>query len=245
MRSNCQLFADHRCFTTRVNRAVNDRRSVALLVLVLAACDGGSGESGAGSDDESADADTSGGPATAPGPTAAATDDGTSPTTVDPSGDSDTGEVGPNFGLLTFTLYPADASGSPEQLGMAGAWRTGPSPPTTSSPCARSAASSRAPPRADDTLEHTGPGVYDWGFGDSWVALGNGMRLGSTPSPACRSTRTATRSTSATTPTTSTPPARPTPPQWQPATAYDLTVYGNDEYPDETRPAVRTPAALT
>ncbi len=220
-----------------------DRRSVALLVLVLAACDSGSGESGDGSDDESADADTSGGSATDPGPTEAATDDGTSPT-VDPSGDTEPVDVGPNFGLLTFTLYPADASGSPEQLGIAGAWRTGEF--TTDDFFAVRALSSFFPraPATDDTLEHSGPGVYDWGFGDSWVGLGNGMRLGS--AVACLQVYKDRFPLYLGDDADNLDPAcAPDPAAWQPATAHDLVVYGNDEYPDETRQDVRTPAALS
>lgn len=224
---------------------MNDRRSVALLVLLLAACgDSGSGESSDGSDDESAGDDTVAGSATDPGPTEAGTSDGSSPTTVDPSGDTEPASVGPNFGLLTFTLYPADASGSPAQLGIAGAWRT--EEFTTDDFFAVRALSSFFPraPATDDTLEHTGPGVYDWGFNDSWVGLGNGMRLGS--AVACLQVYKDRFPLYLGDDADNLDPAcAPDPAAWQPATAHDLVVYGNDEYPDETRQGVRTPAALS
>jgi len=242
MRSNCQLFAENRCFATRVSRAVNDRRSVAFLVLVLAACgDSGSGESGDGSDDDDS---TAGESATDPGPTEAATTGGSSPTTVDPSGDTEPADVGPNFGLLTFTLYPADASGSPAQLGIAGAWRTAEF--TTDDFFAVRALSSffPRPPATDDTLEHTGPGVYDWGFNDSWLGLGNGMRLGS--ALACLQVYKDRFPLYLGDDAENLDPAcAPDPAAWQPATAHDLVVYGNDEFADEIRPGVRTPAALS
>lgn len=224
---------------------MNDRRHLRSLVLVLAACgDAGSGDSGDTGEGESADT-TAASAATEPGPTEAATSDGSSPTTVDPSGDTEPGSVGPNFGLLTFTLYPADASGSPAQLGLAGAWRTDEF--TTDDFFAVRALSSFFPraPAADDTLEHSGPGVYDWGFSDSWVGLGNGMRLGE--AVACLQVYKDLFPLYLGDDADNLDPAcAPDPAAWQPATTYDLTVYGNDEYPDELRPGlVRTPAALS
>lgn len=182
--------------------------------------------------------------ATDPGPTSGATSDDSGPAS-DPSATSDTGEAGPHFGLLTFTLYPADASGAPVQLGTAGAWRTVPF--TTDDFFAVRALGSFFPlaPADDDALEHSGPGVYDWGFGDSWVGLGNGMRLGDVV--ACLQVYKDRYPLYLSDDAENLDPAcAPDPALWQPATAYDLSVYGNDEYPDETiADAVRTPAALT
>lgn len=170
-------------------------------------------------------------------------DDATAPTTADPT--TDPAEVGPNFGLLTFTLYPADASGSPAQLGMAGAWRTAEF--TTDDFFAVRALGSFFPraPDGDDALEHTGPGVYEWGLGTTWLGLGNGLRLGD--AVACLQVYKQFYPLYLGDDADNLDPAcAPDPAAWQPAADYDLTVYGGDEFPDTTIPAaVRTPAALT
>lgn len=228
---------------------MNDRGSLGLLLafLVLACGDSKGGDTDA-DDSEGDTANTTAGPgATDPDPTAGATSDDSGPSTpgTDPSATSDTGEAGPNFGLLTFTLYPADASGAPAQLGTAGAWRTVPF--TTDDFFAVRALGSFFPlaPAGADVLEHTGPGVYDWGFGDSWVGLGNGMRLGG--AVACLQLYKDSYPLYLGDDADNLDPAcAPDPAAWQPGATYDLSVYGNDEYADETvADAVRTPAALT
>lgn len=233
MRSNCQLFAENRC-----SRAV-----LSLVTLCLVTACGGS-DSAEGDDEtagETADETTDPGP-TEPTASSSGSDESATTTTPDPT--NETADVGPNFGLLTFTLYPADASGSPAQLGMAGAWRTE-AFTTDDFFAVRALGSYFPPPPADsDTLEHTGPAVYDWGKDETWLGLGNGMRLGGAVAclqvykdefplylgemadnldPACA----------------------PDPAHWQPAAALDLTVYGNDEFPDQTVAGVRTPTAVS
>lgn len=240
MRSNCQLFGGNRCFSARVAHATN---RLARLTLLLAAC--GDHDSADADDGSEGDDDTSAGSgATDPDPTTSPTEHTADPT-VDPSSDTEPVDVGPNFGLLTFTLYPADASGSPAQLGMAGAWRM--EAFTTDDFFAVRALGSFFPraPATDDTPLHTGPGVYDWGFADSWLGLGNGMRLG--PAVACLQVyKDAFPLYIGDDAPNLDPACAPTPAAWQPATAYDLTVYGNDDVADQSRPgAVRTPAALT
>lgn len=219
--------------------------------LALACGDSGSGEgtdTAADDDGDGTSAEPTSGPgATDPDPTSTTADDeGTAgPTTRDPTSDSDGVEVGPNFGVLGFTFYPEDASGSPAQLGMAGAWRT--AELTTDDFFAVRALGTFFPPApaAPDTLEHTGPGVYDWGLADSWVTLGNGMRLGD--SVACLQVYKDKFPVYLSEAADNLDPAcAPDPARWQPATSYDLTVYGGDDFPDRTfAAAVRTPTALT
>lgn len=221
-----------------------NRRPALLLTFFLAACgDSSSGDADEGGSESAADT-TDGPGATDPDPTTNPTEDSADPT-VDPSSDTAPTMVGPNFGLLTFTLYPADASGSPAQLGMAGAWRTDAF--TTDDFFAVRALGSFFPraPASDDSLEHSGPGVYDWGFADSWVGLGNGMRIGD--AVACLQVYKDNFPLYLGDDSPEFDPAcTPDPAAWPPATALDLTVYGNDEFPDQTRPGlVRTPAALT
>lgn len=219
--------------------------------LALACGDSGSGTE---SDDDDGDDTSAEGTAEAdatatdPGPTSTTQDDddtGPGATSQNPTTDSEGIDVGPNFGVLSFTFYPDDASGSPAQLGMAGAWRTAEF--TTDDFFAVRALGTFFPlaPDGDDALEHTGPGVYDWGFPDTWVTLGNGMRLGD--SVACLQVYKDKFPVYLSEAADNVDPAcAPDPARWQPATAHDLTVYGGDDFPDRTfAAAVRTPAALT
>lgn len=220
------------------------RASLALLAAQLACGDSGGGDEKSASEEGSADSAATSG-ATDPDPTST-TADATGPaTTQGPTGDSEGVDVGPNFGLLTFTFYPADASDAPAQLGIAGAWRT--TEFTTDDFFAVRALGTFFPraPEADDALEHSGPGVYDWGLPDTWVGLGNGMRLDD--SLACLSLYQAKFPVYLGEAADNLDPAcAPDPARWQPATTYDLTVYGGDAFADVTRAgAVRTPAALT
>ena len=271
MRSNCQLHRDERHFgrssaaRERVSSPTGSphcpaptpdlhphrrlRDAVPLALFLLAACGGGHNDSDeAGSDDDTrASNDDDAG------------DDGTTdfsdtdnPTTgTDEAGTDDTGggEVGPNFGLLTFTFYPADASDSPAQLGMAGAWRTEPFT-TDDFYAVRSLALYFPPPPAKvDTLEVHDLSVYDWGKADAWVTLGNGLRLTSAGADAlaCLQVVEDTYPVYLSDDAPFFDPAcAPDPAQWQPATAYDLTAYGGETFADQTRKAaLTTPGELT
>lgn len=216
-------------------------RLVGAGLLLLFAC-GDSGGDGDATGEPDTDTTAASG-ATDPDPTTGPDADTGSATTPDPTVDP-TGEVGPNFGLLTFTRSPADASGTPEQLGMAGAWRT--TAFTTDDFYAVRAYGSFFPlaPTDDDAPLHTGPGVYDWGDDSEWLGLGNGMRLGDAVAclqmfkdayPLYLSDDAANLD----------PACAPDPALWQPATDYDLSVYGNDDYPGSLASGARTPAALT
>lgn len=224
------------------------RDAVPLAFLLLAACgDNGNDEAGSSKTDATGDDDT------------ATTDDsnigtdagGSSSTDPTEGGSDDTGgsEVGPNFGLLTFTFYPADASDSPAQLGMAGAWRTEPFT-TDDFYAVRSLALYFPPPPAKvDTLEVHDLSVYDWGKADAWVTLGNGLRLrsGDTDALACLQVLEESYPVYLSDDAAFFDPAcAPDPAQWQPATAYDLTAYGGETFADQTRAAaITTPGELT
>lgn len=264
MRSNCQLHRDERHFgrplltgSSRCPAPTQGpphprrrlRDAVPLGLFLLAACgDNGSDDAGT----SKADADAGDGTAT--------TDDGdtdtdtASPSSTDPteSSSDETGpgddEVGPNFGLLTFTFYPADASDSPAQLGMAGAWRTEPFT-TDDFYAVRSLALFFPPPPAKvDTLEVHDLSVYDWGKADAWVTLGNGLRLtsGDTEALACLQVLEDTYPVYLSDDAAFFDPAcAPDPAMWQPATAYDLTAYGGEAFADQTRKAaITTPGEL-
>ncbi|HEY0132767.1 MAG TPA: hypothetical protein VGB85_01770, partial [Nannocystis sp.] len=192
-------------------------------------------------------------------PTGSPTSSPTSPATTDPTdtdepGDTDAGgaeEVGPNYGLLTFTLYPADAAGSPEQLGMAGAWRT--EPFTTDDFYGVHALGLHFPraPAAADTLELHDPQVYEWGKAGTWVTLGNGVRL--TAAGAGGDALACLELVADSYPVYFSgdapifdPSCAPDPARWVPATAYDLVVYGGENFDDQARgAAVITPAPLS
>ncbi len=208
--------------------------------MLLAACkESNSDDSTTGNDDD--------------GTSTAATGDTTSPTSGDPSegGSNDTGaqKIGPNFGLLTFTFYPADAADSPAQLGMAGAWRTAPFT-TDDFYAVRSLAIYFPPPPAKpDTLEVHDLAVYDWGKADAWVALGNGLRLTSADVDALACLQVLEESYPVYLSDDAAffdPACAPDPAQWQPATTYDLTIYGGEVFSDNTRKAaITTPGELT
>lgn len=178
--------------------------------------------------------------------------DSDSPTTADPSdgGSDETGDsqVGPNFGLLTFTFYPADASGSPAQLGMAGAWRTTAFTTDDFYAVRSLALFFPTPPEAPDTTVVNDLSAYDWGKGDAWVALGNGVRLtsGATEALACLEVLEDSYPVYLSDDAPFFDPAcAPDPALWQPATTYDLTVYGGEAFDDQTREAaVTTPGEL-
>ncbi len=223
-------------------------------LLGLAACsdDGGAAQTGASEDAGTSDVGTT----TTTSPTTGATDQpsetGSGPGTDGETGTSDTDApdvVGPNFGLLTFTLYEADAAGSPEQLGMAGAWRT--EAFTTDDFFAVHALGLYLPlaPAAVDTLEPHEPGVYEWGKGSTWVTLGEGMRLTHEDGGALACLEVVGDlypvyfSDDA---PFFDPACAPDPAYWLPGTTYDLVSYGGETYDDQLRPAsVVTPTPLT
>lgn len=189
--------------------------------------------------------------------TAGATDSG--PTSAPTSGSGDetgtddatggSGNVGPNFGLLTFTLYPADASGSPEQLGMAGAWRT--EAFTTDDFYAVRSLGLFFPlaPAEPDTLVLHDPAVYEWGKVEAWVALGNGVRLASPGGDALACLQLVEASFPVYLSDGADffdPACAPDPTRWLPGTKYDLEAYGGEDFDDQLRKgAVTTPTALT
>ena len=256
MGSNCQLSAGAQRRRGRAQNTVSGRVSslnrrgrprqalstLAALLLPLAACS----EPG----DNNADASSTGAAAGTADAESTAT---TAPTTTaSSSGDTspdDTGEVGPNFGLLTFTFYPADASGSPEQLGMAGAWRT--EPFTTDDFFATRALGLFFPlaPDAADALAVHDPQQYAWGKADTWLTLGNGLRLGHPDGDALACLQVLDElypvylSDDA---DFFDPACAPEPARWRPGASYDLVAYGGADFDDQQASgAVRTPSALT
>lgn len=219
------------------------RNAVPLALLLLAACGDSSDDAGTRKPDDSntgtaTDDDANTDPAT--------TTDASEGGTADPSGD---GEVGPNFGLLNFTFYPADASDSPAQLGMAGAWRTKPFTTDDFYAVRSLALFFPSPPTKIDTLEVHDIAVYDWGKADSWVTLGNGMRLASPDAAALACLQVVQDSYPVYLSDDATffdPACAPDPAQWQPGTDYELTLYGGERFADQTdRAAISTPGALT
>ena len=255
MASNCQLCGlDHCSGGHRAAQHPALRRATRLstlaLLLFTAACGDDAGSTDASTGDATSDAttsDASSSPTTltsSSSPTTGATDEPgtTTATTGDP------GVVGPHFGLLTFTLYPADAAGAPVLLGMAGAWRT--TAFTTDDFYAVHALGLHFPlaPAAADTLESHEPQVYEWGKAETWVALGNGVRLTHAGGDALACLELVADSYpvyfSDDAPIFD-PSCAPDPAQWLPATAYDLVSYGGETYADQTRTAaVTTPTAL-
>src|SRR5262245_38213428 len=93
---------------------------VPALMLLAAACGDAQGGTETGSDAAGEETTSTGGSTTGMDTVTPTTSTSNGPS----SGSGGTGEPGSLKGLLTFTLYPADAGGSPELLGMAGAWRT-------------------------------------------------------------------------------------------------------------------------
>ncbi len=260
MRSNCQLSASAECRCELAQNAVNARVSslkirararsgvaasqLAALLLLLGACsDSDGGEADASSQgSEPGTTETAGTDASASGPT-------TTVGTSDSTPDDTAGEAGPNFGLLTFTFYPADAGGSLEQLGMAGAWRT--TPFTTDDFFAARALALFFPlaPAAADTLELHDPLQYEWGKADTWLMLGNGLRLGHPDGDALACLQVLDDvyplylSDNA---GFLDPACAPDPSRWKPGASYDLIAYGGPDFDDaRASGAVMTPAGLT
>ena len=263
MRSNCQLQRDEQHFgrscgapprvspPTRSSQSCPPRphpgrrlrHAAPLALLLLGACpddaEDDAGTTHADGDDGTATADAT---------------DTASPTTGDADGtgtgdETDGGAVGPNFGLLNFTFYPADAADSPAQLGMAGAWRTEPFT-TDDFYAVRSLAIFFPPPPAEpDALEVHDLSAYDWGKADAWVTLGNGMRLHNADADALACLQVIEESYPVYLSDDAAffdPACAPDPAMWQPATAYDLTAYGGDAFADQTRTAaISTPGELT
>lgn len=250
MGSNCQLSPTGRPLEGPQNAALlrvselkgRSRAAFASALLFASACgDDGSGDA---TGDADTDAATTGSAATETASTDALTTGASTNETL-----PDTGEVGPNFGLLTFTFYPADASGSPEQLGMAGAWRT--KPFTTDDFFAARALALFFPlaPAAPDTLALHDPLTYEWGKADTWLMLGNGLRLRHPDGDALACLQVLDEvypvylSDDA---VFFDPGCAADPQRWQPGATYDLVVYGGDDYDDaQAGEAVQTPTALT
>jgi len=242
MRSNCQLSSAVRRRGRTQNagfRRVSELKgrshaALSTALLLVSACGDDPADETGGAGTEAATETASSGPTTA-----ASTND-TLP---------DTGEIGPNFGLLTFTFYPADASGSPAQLGMAGAWRT--TAFTTDDFYAARALALFFPlaPAATDALELHDAQAYAWGKADTWLTLGNGLRLRHPDGDAlaCLQVLDETYPVYLSDDAAFFDPAcAPDPKRWQPGATYDLVAYGGADYDDaQASGAVRTPAALT
>lgn len=201
-------------------------------VLALLAC---GGDRGGGSDGTTGDTT---------GDTTDATEGTTSPT----GGTTDAPVVGDKFGLLNFTYYPATASGLPEALGMAGAWRT--EPFTTEDFFAAQAWSLSLPPApaTPDTVEnHAIPAPYDWGLPDTWVTAGNALKLRhGQESIACllsvQDTYPVYLSDDA---AFFDPACAPDPARWVAAADYDLIAFGGELADDVILPArITTPPTL-
>ena len=228
-------------------RRLRDALVVAALLAVGCGDDGAepgetsSGETGPASSGDSSGASGSGSSPTTGGTELPGGDEGN-----DQTGDE---EVGPHFGVLTFTLYPADASGSPEQLGMAGAWRT--EAATTDDFFAVRSLGLFFPlaPSEPDTLVVHDPAVYDWGKIDTWVALGNGVRLRSAGGDALACLQLVEASFPVYLSDDADmfdPACAPDPTRWVPGSSYDLVSYGGEQFEDQTRAGeVTTPTALT
>lgn len=250
MGSNCQLSPARDSLEAPQNAALlrvsglkgRSRAALACLLLLAGAC----------GDDDSGDATSKADTDTGTGDSASTETASTGPTTSGASTNEtlpDPDEVGPNFGLLTFTFYPADASGSPEQLGMAGAWRT--TPFTTDDFFAARALSLFFPlaPADADALELHDPLTYEWGKADTWLMLGNGVRLRHPDGDALACLQVLDETYPVYLSDDAAffdPGCAPDPSHWQPGTDYDLVVYGGDDYDDaQAGDAVRTPTALT
>lgn len=184
----------------------------------------------------------------------ASTDAGTTdgPTTDGPTsgdGDGPDFEVGPNFGLLSFSYYPATASGLPEELGMAGAWRTAAF--TTDDFFAVQAWSMNLPPPPPepDTLANNAiPAPYEWGKKDTWVTSGNAIKLrkAGVESVACLTLVDDSFPVYVSDDAAGFDPAcAPDPTRWSPG-AYDLIAFGGETWDDVVlEAAVVAPTALT
>jgi hypothetical protein len=224
------------------------RLALASLLTLMGACGGADG-----------DGDDDGDPGTTTTTTAGDTDGSgevgtgspSEPTTTATSSDTtpDTGEVGPNFGLLTFTFYPADAGGSPEQLGMAGAWRT--TPFTTDDFYAARALALFFPlaPEAADTLAVHDPQQYGWGKANTWLTLGNGLRLAHADGDALACLQLLDEQYPVYLSDDADffdPACAPDPSRWKPGASYDLVAYGGADFDDQqVGAAALTPGALT
>lgn len=236
--------------TAHPRRRLRDASALVLLLALGCGDNGGdpseTGDSesgpGGGSSGESSDSAETGSEPTSGGT------DGSGSGATDATGD-DPGMVGPNFGVLTFTLYPADASGSPEQLGMAGAWRT--EAATTDDFFAVRSLGLFFPlaPNDPDTLEVHDPATYEWGKAETWVALGNGVRLrgdGGDALACLQLVKTSFPVYLSDSVEFLDPACAPDPARWQPGATYDLVSYGGEEFADQSRAgAVTTPTALT
>lgn len=226
-----------------VRERVRTPTALALLLLWTAACGDDGDAEGDGSD--------TGDVGTSTGGDGEATSTGGGSSGVPTTGEGDTSpvEVGPHFGVLTFTRYPADASGAPELLGLAAAWRTEPSA-TDDFYAVRAFDQFFPPAPADvDALVRSAPAVYDWGRPDAWVTLGNGVRLaggaGEDPLACLQVYRGEYPLYLADAAEFIDPACAPDPARWQAGTAYDLVVYGGDMFEDSDVPgAVVTPTAL-
>lgn len=194
-------------------------------------------------DDLPADDTTEGGTT---GATGSATDD---PTGGGPGPDTEGLVVGDKFGLLSFSYYPPTASGLPEELGMAGAWRT--EPFTTDDFYAVQAWSMHLPPAPEgpDTVEYNAiPTPYDWGQPESWATAGNALKLRhGAESVACLSLVGDGYPVYLSDDAEFFDPAcAPDPTRWLPGATYDVIAFGGDLADDAILPAaVETPPALT
>lgn len=227
-----------------VTKRVRTPTALALLLLAAGCGDDGAAE-GDGSD--TGDAGSEAGGSSEATPTSSSGSEG--PDTGESGDTSPPVEVGPHFGVLTFTYYPADASGAPELLGLAAAWRTEPSA-TDDFYAVRAFDQFFPPAPADvDALARSAPAVYDWGKPDAWVALGNGVRLaggaGEDPLACLQVYRGEYPLYLADAAEFIDPACAPDPARWQAGAAYDLVVYGGDMFEDsDVAGAVVTPTAL-
>ena len=209
------------------------------LALLIPAC-GDDGDKATDGASGQATGDATGGG----GSTGGSTGGGATGSTGDPGYD-----VGPNFGLLNFTYYPATASGLPEELGMAGVWRT--EALSTEDFFAVQAWSMHLPPPPadpDTAVYNEIPSPYDWGKADTWISAGNALELrtGETKAAAClfkvEDTFPIYYSDDA---DTFDPACAPDPTRWVPGATYDLVAFGGDAWDDVVVPAaIASPAAL-
>lgn len=153
-------------------------------------------------------------------------------------------------GLLTFTFNPADASGTADGLGLAGAWRSGGFGDLDDfwSVFALQRTFPRAPADADTVRADGIPEPFEWGLLSSWTIAGTAMKLvsGDVEALACRiSVDEGYPVYVASSSAMSDPACAPDPADFVPGSSYDLVVYGGDAFADAlATAAISAPAAL-
>lgn len=222
----------------------------------LAGC-GGGGDSSDGLDTDIAASGFTGSADAGPGDAGSADDDaGASSKGGGTEGDSgggsgyDTLGEGDLRGILTFTLYPADAQTGQDILGMAGAWRhadDGVDGLDDFFALYALETNFPGPPTEVDTLEHNDiPAGFQWGAPGDWLLAGNGMKLvrDETEALACLlylgdpptlelpdGTQVSNYPVYASTYSELQPAGcAPDPSTWLPDASYDIVLYGGDVF---------------